>query len=224
MRKDPPFDMNYIFATYVLQRAEEHGTLVVNRPQGLRDANEKAILAWFPTCAPPTLISCSLDAIREFVTEHQKVAVKPLDLMGGQSVFVTDTEDGPSRTKCYDMATIYGLALDISQERNLKLEDVWLTIGPTKLILITRADDAVRSKLVDAALDGVSLRKLKTIGKEDEDARDALVSDVEDEILDAEIVDETPRSELEEGDDDVSVPPLSTEPPDRTEGHGKGSH
>jgi len=94
MRNDPPFDMNYIFATYVLQRAEEHGALVVNRPQGLRDANEKAILAWFPTCAPPTLISCSLDEMHAFITEHHKVVVKPLDLMGGQSVFVTDANDG----------------------------------------------------------------------------------------------------------------------------------
>jgi glutathione synthase len=94
MRKDPPFDMDYIFATYVLQRAEERGALVVNRPQGLRDANEKAILAWFPSCAPPTLISCSLDEMRAFITEHDKVVIKPLDLMGGQSVFVTDAEDG----------------------------------------------------------------------------------------------------------------------------------
>jgi glutathione synthase len=94
MRKDPPFDMNYIFASYVLQRAEEHGALVVNRPQGLRDANEKAILAWFPTCAPPTLISRSLDAMHGFMTEHHKVVIKPLDLMGGQSVFVTDANDG----------------------------------------------------------------------------------------------------------------------------------
>ena len=86
--------MNYIVATYVLQRAEEHGSLVVNRPQGLRDANEKAILAWFPTCAPPTLISRSLDEMRAFITEHQEVVVKPLDLMGGQSVFVTDAVDG----------------------------------------------------------------------------------------------------------------------------------
>jgi glutathione synthase len=94
MRKDPPFDMDYIFATYVLQRAEERGALVVNRPQGLRDANEKAILAWFPTCAPPTMISRSLDEMHAFITEHDKVVVKPLDLMGGQSVFVTDAEDG----------------------------------------------------------------------------------------------------------------------------------
>jgi glutathione synthase len=93
MRKDPPFDMEYVAATYILQRAEDHGALVVNRPQGLRDANEKAILAWFPTCAPPTLISRSLEEMHAFISEHHKVVVKPLDLMGGQSVFVTDAKD-----------------------------------------------------------------------------------------------------------------------------------
>ena len=94
MRKDPPFDMQYVFATYVLQRAEDHGALVVNRPQGLRDANEKAFMAWFPNCVPPTLISRSLKEMRAFIAEHRKIVVKPLDLMGGRSVFVTDTEDG----------------------------------------------------------------------------------------------------------------------------------
>jgi glutathione synthase len=94
MRKDPPFDMQYIFATYIRQRAEDHGALVVNRPQGLRDANEKAFMAWFPNSVPPTLISRSLEAMRAFIAEHHKVVVKPLDLMGGRSVFVTDTEDG----------------------------------------------------------------------------------------------------------------------------------
>ena len=94
MRKDPPFDMQYVFATYVLQRAEDHGALVVNGPQGLRDANEKAFMAWLPDCVPPTLISRSLEEMRAFVSEHRKVVVKPLDLMGGRSVFVTDTEDG----------------------------------------------------------------------------------------------------------------------------------
>jgi glutathione synthase len=94
MRKDPPFDMEYIAATYVLQRAEDDGAMVINRPQGLRDANEKAFMAWFPNCAPPTLISRSLEEMRAFMENHRKVVVKPLDLMGGQSVFVTDTEDG----------------------------------------------------------------------------------------------------------------------------------
>jgi glutathione synthase len=94
MRKDPPFDMEYITATYVLERAEERGAVVVNRPRALRDANEKVIVAWFPNCVPPTLITRSLEEMRGFITEHHKVVVKPLDLMGGQSVFVTDAEDG----------------------------------------------------------------------------------------------------------------------------------
>ncbi len=94
MRKDPPFDMEYIAATYALQRAEESGALVVNRPQALRDANEKAFLAWFPDCAPATLISRSLREMREFVAEHDQVVVKPLHLMAGQSVFVTGSTDG----------------------------------------------------------------------------------------------------------------------------------
>jgi glutathione synthase len=94
MRKDPPFDAQYVFATYVLQRAEDHGALVVNSPHGLRGANEKAFVAWFPECVPPTLISRSLHEMRAFMAEHGRVVVKPLDLMAGQSVFVTDVEDG----------------------------------------------------------------------------------------------------------------------------------
>lgn len=94
MRKDPPFDMQYIFGTYILQRAEERGALVLNSPQGLRDANEKAFLAWFPDCVPPTLISRSIDEMQAFIDEHRRVVVKPLDLMGGRSVFVTEADDG----------------------------------------------------------------------------------------------------------------------------------
>jgi glutathione synthase len=94
MRKDPPFDMEYIVATYVLERAEDQGALVVNRPQSLRDANEKAFVAWFPSCVPPTLISRSLEEMQAFIAEHHQVVVKPLDRMAGQSVFVTDSEDG----------------------------------------------------------------------------------------------------------------------------------
>jgi glutathione synthase len=94
MRKDPPFDIQYVFATYILQRAEDRGAVVLNRPQGLRDANEKAFTAWFPSCAPPTLISRSLEEMRTFMARHGPIVIKPLDLMGGQSVFVTDAKDG----------------------------------------------------------------------------------------------------------------------------------
>jgi len=88
MRKDPPLDMEYIHSTYLLERAEQAGVLVVNRPQALRDANEKVYTAWFPQCCPPTLISSDMHRIREFLRAQGKIVVKPLDGMGGMSVFV----------------------------------------------------------------------------------------------------------------------------------------
>jgi glutathione synthase len=87
MRKDPPFDMAYVAATYILQRAEDSGTLVVNRPAALRDANEKAFISWFPQCAPPTLITSSTRELRAFHAEQRDIVVKPLDGMGGASIF-----------------------------------------------------------------------------------------------------------------------------------------
>lgn len=93
MRKDPPFDLAYITATYLLEHAESLGVLVVNRPQSLRDANEKVFTSWFPECCPPTLITSSMSALRAFVAEHQRIVVKPLDLMGGRSVFVVSEDD-----------------------------------------------------------------------------------------------------------------------------------
>ncbi|EIJ43779.1 glutathione synthetase [Beggiatoa alba B18LD] len=87
MRKDPPFDLEYIVATYILEQAEQRGTLIVNRPQGLRDANEKAYTAWFPHCCPPTLMTRSGAKIREFLAEHGEIILKPLDGMGGMSIF-----------------------------------------------------------------------------------------------------------------------------------------
>ena len=88
MRKDPPFDMEYIYTTYILELAEERGLLVINKPASLRDINEKAYTSWFPDCAPASLISRDLDELRGFLTEQQKIVVKPLDGMGGRSVFV----------------------------------------------------------------------------------------------------------------------------------------
>jgi glutathione synthase len=115
MRKDPPFDMNYIVGTYILERAEDQGALVVNRPQSLRDANEKAYLAWFPTCTPPTLISRSLEEMQAFIQEHRKVVVKPLDLMGGRSVFVIDSEDD-NRNVILETVTQYGTRFTMVQQ------------------------------------------------------------------------------------------------------------
>jgi len=87
MRKDPPFDMEYIYTTYLLERAEDAGVLVVNKPRGLRDANEKLFTAWFPQCTPPTLVTRSAGRIRGFLAEHGDIILKPLGGMGGESVF-----------------------------------------------------------------------------------------------------------------------------------------
>lgn len=93
MRKDPPFDMEYIYTTYLLERAEAAGVLVVNKPQGLRDANEKLFTAWFPECTPPTLVTRQADDIRAFLNEHADIILKPLDGMGGASVFRLHSDD-----------------------------------------------------------------------------------------------------------------------------------
>jgi glutathione synthase len=87
MRQDPPFDMDYIYATYMLELAENAGTLIINRPQSLRDANEKFFINNFPQCCVPMLISSQADRLREFVKENGPCVVKPLDGMGGESVF-----------------------------------------------------------------------------------------------------------------------------------------
>jgi len=93
MRRDPPFDMNYIYTTYMLELAENAGTLVINRPQSLRDANEKFFITNFPQCCVPMMISSRSDLIRDFVSQHGHCVVKPLDGMGGESVFqVSDTD------------------------------------------------------------------------------------------------------------------------------------
>ena len=87
MRKDPPFDMEYIYATYLLEQAERDGVVVVNRPQSLRDANEKLFTAWFPHCTPPTLVTRNANLLRKFIAEQGDTIIKPLDGMGGASIF-----------------------------------------------------------------------------------------------------------------------------------------
>ncbi|NIF17631.1 glutathione synthase [Pantoea sp. Cy-639] len=87
MRKDPPFDMEFVYSTYLLEQAEAEGVLVVNRPQSLRDCNEKLFATLFPQCTPPTLVSRRPDIIRAFAAKHGDVILKPLDGMGGTSIF-----------------------------------------------------------------------------------------------------------------------------------------
>lgn len=87
MRKDPPFDVEYIYTTYLLEHAEQSGVLVVNKPQSLRDANEKLFTTWFSQCCPETLVTRSIDLLKEFYHEQQDIVCKPLEAMGGASVF-----------------------------------------------------------------------------------------------------------------------------------------
>lgn len=87
MRKDPPFDQEYIYATYLLELAEANGLLVINKPRSLRDANEKLFTAWFPDCCAPTLVTREAERIRSFLNEHNEIILKPLDGMGGASIF-----------------------------------------------------------------------------------------------------------------------------------------
>ncbi len=87
MRKDPPFDMEYIYATYLLQFAHDAGTLVVNRPDSLRNANEKLSASWFRECTVPTLVSRRAEEYLDFLKQHHDLILKPLDGMGGASIF-----------------------------------------------------------------------------------------------------------------------------------------
>ncbi|NQY88209.1 MAG: glutathione synthase [Colwellia sp.] len=93
MRKDPPFDTEYIYATYMLERAEIEGTLIVNKPQSLRDCNEKLFTAWFPDLTPRTLVTRSDKQIRAFHQELKDIIIKPLDGMGGSSIFRIKEDD-----------------------------------------------------------------------------------------------------------------------------------
>jgi glutathione synthase len=114
MRKDPPFDMEYVYATYILERAEAAGALVVNRPQGLRDMNEKVYTAWFPQACAPTLITRDMGAMAAFHAEFGRIVVKPLDGMGGRSIFVLDTHDKNANV-VFETLTDYGRQYAIAQ-------------------------------------------------------------------------------------------------------------
>ena len=93
MRKDPPFDLDYIYTTYLLEQAQTEGTLIVNDPAGLRDCNEKMFATRFPHCCPPFLVSANEEKLKAFHVEHEDVIYKPLDGMGGVSVFRVKSGD-----------------------------------------------------------------------------------------------------------------------------------
>ena len=114
MRKDPPFDMEYVYTTYILERAAAAGALIVNAPQALRDMNEKAYTAWFPQCTPITLITRSMAEMKAFLGEHGKIVVKPLDGMGGRSIFVVGKGDNNANV-IFETLTDYGRRFAMAQ-------------------------------------------------------------------------------------------------------------
>jgi glutathione synthase len=115
MRKDPPFDMEFIYTTYILERAEEAGVLVVNKPQGLRDMNEKVYTAWFPQCCAPTLITRDMGDMHAFLKEHERIVCKPLDGMGGRSIFAIASGDKNTNV-IFETLTDYGTRFAIVQK------------------------------------------------------------------------------------------------------------
>ena len=115
MRKDPPFDMEYIYTTYILERAEAEGVLVVNKPAGLRDMNEKVYTAWFPQCCAPTLITRDMGDMHAFLKEHHQIVCKPLHGMGGRSIFVI-REGDKNANVIFETMTNYGSQFAIVQK------------------------------------------------------------------------------------------------------------
>jgi glutathione synthase len=131
MRKDPPFDTEYIYATYILERAEAQGALVVNRPQGLRDMNEKVYTAWFPECCAPTLITRDMADMHAFLREHGRAVCKPLHGMGGRSIFVLEAGD-KNASVVFETLTEYGQRYAITQRY---IPDI-VTTGDARVILV----------------------------------------------------------------------------------------
>ncbi len=114
MRKDPPFDMEYIYTTYLLEAAERAGTLVVNRPASLRDCNEKLFTTWFPECCPPTLVTRSHEQLLEFINQQQDTILKPLGGMGGASIFRV-RQDDPNANVIIETLTNHGRQYTMAQ-------------------------------------------------------------------------------------------------------------
>jgi glutathione synthase len=131
MRKDPPFDTEYIYSTYILDRAGIQGALICNSPQGLRDMNEKVYTAWFPECCAPTLITRDMRDMGEFLREHGKAVCKPLHGMGGRSIFVIEQGD-KNRNVVFETLTEYGTRYAIVQRY---LPEI-VTAGDCRVLLV----------------------------------------------------------------------------------------
>ncbi len=130
MRKDPPFDMEYIYSTYLLEQAQATGVLVVNDPQSLRDANEKLFTAWFPECCPDTLVTRQNQLLRNFQKAHGDIILKPLDGMGGASIFRVKQDD-PNTSVIIETLTEHGKKSIMAQQFIPEISD-----GDKRILMI----------------------------------------------------------------------------------------
>ena len=130
MRKDPPFDMEYLYSTYLLELAESHGARVFNRPRAIRDWNEKLGIARFPQFIAPTVVARHENPIREFLAEHGDIILKPLDGMGGTSVFRVRNDD-PNVNVIIETITHYGHRTIMAQRYIPEIRD-----GDKRILLI----------------------------------------------------------------------------------------
>ncbi|HEY4137284.1 MAG TPA: glutathione synthase, partial [Casimicrobiaceae bacterium] len=130
MRKDPPFDMEYVYSTYLLEAAEEDGARVFNRPRALRDYNEKMAIARFGDFIAPTMVTRDTARISEFIDEQEDVIVKPLDGMGGVSVFRV-REGDPNRNVILETVSQHGARTVMAQRYLPEIVD-----GDKRIILI----------------------------------------------------------------------------------------
>ena len=130
MRKDPPFDLEYIYATYILEHAERLGSLVVNKASALRDANEKFFITHFKDCIAPTRISRNIDTLFKFIQQHENTIIKPLDGMAGNSIFKV-TESDPNCEVILETITENGTRFIMAQKFIPEI-----TAGDKRILLI----------------------------------------------------------------------------------------
>ena len=130
MRKDPPFDNEFLYATHILEAAEREGVLVVNRPASLRDCNEKLFATQFPQCCPPNTVSRRADILRAFISEHKDAILKPLDGMGGSQIFRV-REDDPNISVIIETLTLHGQQQIMAQRYLPEIKD-----GDKRILMI----------------------------------------------------------------------------------------
>jgi len=130
MRKDPPFDMEYIYSTYLLELAEDQGARIFNRPAAIRNFNEKLSTAKFPEFMPPTLVTRQEALIREFIENHGDIILKPLDAMGGSSVFRIQRHD-PNLNVIIETMTQLGVRTVMAQRYIPEI-----SLGDKRILLI----------------------------------------------------------------------------------------